>query len=191
MLWNREVQDVEARTQRDLAALEHDALREGARARMERRGTAALPVILRSLPSLRPRARETALEVLAGFAPRLGVLSSPPRDEVGALAWWSAFDTLRSLDFREAFALRQARRVAQGASRNASEELARLGTFAVPAIIHVLEETTDTDGARRLTELLAGLTGRALRAEPGDGADGVARVTEAWRALWVVEEGWE
>ncbi len=176
LFWNRDVADAAARTRADLAALD-SAAEPAATERLMDRGAAALPAVLERLHRLSPRARRGALRVLARWSPALTgdeVAPSPTGldDHAEALAWWDRFVAARALDFRPAYAQRQADRLATHASPLAAERLTRLGTYAVPSLVAALDEPLKRDGVARVSAALTRLTG----ADASDRA--------GWRAWW-------
>ncbi len=187
LFWNPRVEDSQLRTDRDLAALADPARRPAAQDALLHRGTAALPYILPALPDLAVPARTAALEVLSHWARALTGGDPAPVEPDRAMAFWARFYDVRALDFRPGYALRQAQRILGHSSRNATAQITRLGTFALPAIFQVLATPMDRDARIRLTSALADVTGIALRA-PSDAPDAeVTRVVEAWRACWFAE----
>lgn len=187
VVWNRRVADARVRTLDDLEALARPESRAAARRRLERRGTAALPTILAQLRHLAPEARDEALAVLASMAPHLGESERPPADSIAALEYWDRFVSLHALEFRQAYARRLVQRLVEHESANAAEHLARLGTFALPALFEVMDGPLDTDAARRLTDLLTELTGRPLRVPANASVHETREIVEAWRAWWFAE----
>ena len=187
-LWNARVADAHVRTLDDLRAAQHAVLRDEATARLVHRGTAALPTLLERLQSLPPAQRDAALDVLRALAPRItGGETAPPSDPSAALDYWDRFYALRGLDFRGANARRLVQRLVDRDSRNAEEQLLRLGTFVLPAVFDVLEQPLDTASARRLTSLLSDLTGLSLRIDDRATASDMQTVVETWLAWWFVE----
>jgi ABC-type dipeptide/oligopeptide/nickel transport system permease component len=186
-LWNRRVADALVRTQADLAELGDPATRPAARARLLHRGTAALPVILAQLRRLPPASQQAALELLAELAPSLTGGEIPPAERDAALKYWDRFVQLRGLDFRRAYARRLVQRLVDRESRNAAEQLTRLGTFALPAVFDLLEQPMDSDSAQRLTALLAEITGRPMRVPPGASLAETRAIVDGWRAWWFAE----
>lgn len=192
LYWNPFVLDAERRTTRDLAALDDPTARGPALARLQRRGSAALPTILARLDAITPAARREALTLIAGWSQSLTGSERAPDpahggDEAQARVWWARYQASRSLDFRASYATRQAQRVGARDRTNAYGRLVELGTFALPGIENVLATTTRLDEQARLTGLLAALTGLPVRADPGAPPGEVQRVTAAWQAFWFAE----
>lgn len=192
LFWNPFVLDAERRTARDLPLLGAPSTRGAARARLQRRGSAALPAILARLDALTPAARRHALSLIAGWSQSLtGVERAPdPLDgatEASARVWWERFQASRALDFRLSYATRHAQRVGARDRTNAYGRLVELGTFALPGIQNVLAASADRDESVRLTGLLATLTGLPVRADPGAHRGEVQRVASAWQAFWYAE----
>ncbi|MFO0646329.1 MAG: hypothetical protein U0326_08815 [Polyangiales bacterium] len=189
LVWNGPVDDARSRTRRDLDALSSPATRAAAEARLFARGSAGLPTVLVRLPTLGPAARLAALRVLSRWSPSLTgaeVAPVPARegDDADALRWWDRFYAARLLDFRPGYAFRQAERLATRDSRNAVERVARLGTYALPALVQSIGEAPDLGGTARVANAMADVTGLPLRL--GAGATEVQRghVTDAWKAFW-------
>jgi ABC-type dipeptide/oligopeptide/nickel transport system permease component len=192
LFWNDAVLDADRRTVADLARLDDAVAGDRARARLERRGSAALPTILARLDDLTPTARRRAHSLVASWSQALtgGERAPDPgagAPEASARVWWARFEASRGLDFRLSYATRHAQRVGARDRTNAYERLLRLGTFALPGIESVLAVTSDRVEGARLTGLLAALTGLPVRAEPGAAPAEVQRVTAAWQAFWYAE----
>jgi peptide/nickel transport system permease protein len=176
IFWNNVVADAQTRTRADLDALAtSDAT--GAELRLTERGSAALPTVLDRVRRLPPASRGATLRVLARWSRTLTGREEAPSPQAGgsdaaALAWWDRFQAAHALDFRAAYAQRQAERIASRDSRNAAERVARLGTYAIPSLIATLDAPLDREGERRVAGALAGLTRIA------------ARDRGAWRAWW-------
>jgi ABC-type dipeptide/oligopeptide/nickel transport system permease component len=187
VVWNGHVADARVRTRDDLADLAAPTTRPAARERLIHRGTAALPTILYSLRHLSGETRSGALAILATLAPSITGGEQPPVDTDAALAYWDRFFALRGLDFRPAYAHRLVQRLVEHESRNAEEQLIRLGTFALPAVFDVLDQPVDTDAAIRLTALLSTITGLPLRVPTNPRVTQIREVVETWRAWWFVE----
>lgn len=192
LFWNPLPLDADRRTVADLAHLARPAARAAARARLDRRGSAALPTILARLDDLGPAARREALSLLASWSQSLTGAERAPdplagAPEAHARVWWARFRASRDLDFRLSYATRQAQRVGARDRTNAYGRLLQLGTFALPGIQNVLATTADPDESARLTGLLAALTGLPVRADPGAPPGEVWRVTAAWQAFWFAE----
>lgn len=191
LIWNPRPLDAAQRTARDIAALAEPARCAAAQARITARGTAGLPSALARLPRLPTSQQRKLLVALAGIEAGVSASDPPPNpgddgDLAPAKQYWERYDAAHGLDFRESYANRQASRILGGESRNASERIAQLGTYALPALMRALGESSE-DGARvRVVSALADLTGVAIRVRPG--ASDVERrfVLEAWRAWWFV-----
>lgn len=184
LIWNRRVADAETRTLDDLAQLDNPATASAARARLIRRGTAALPTLLSRLHQLPHASRTAVLQVLATMAPGITGGEQPPDDPTAAMEYWNRFHRLRGLDFRQTYARRQVQRLVDHDSRNAAEQLVRLGTFALPAIFALLDHPIDTDSARRLTTVLCTITGLPMQLPPGASVDQTRALVNQWRAWW-------
>ncbi len=187
LFFNARVLDARGRTERDLRALGDARSRTAAMASLAHRGIAALPYIVPNLQNLSPTVRSAALTVLACEAPTLTGGDHAPTDEAMAVAWWQSFWDVRALDFRQGYAQRIAQRLAWHSSHNASEEITRLGTFALPALFKILVATTDRDAEVRLTNALADITGIPLRATSETPTVERTRMVSAWRAYWFAE----
>lgn len=193
LFWNPSVLDADRRTVADLARLDdRPSDRAAARARLNRRGSAALPTILARLDDLSPAARREALSLIAAWSQSLTGSERAPDPLAGdheqsARLWWARFLSSRGLDFRLSYATRQAQRVGARDRTNAYGRLLQLGTFALPGIQNVLATALDRDESARLTGILAALTGLPVRADPGSAPGEVQRVASAWRAFWFAE----
>jgi ABC-type dipeptide/oligopeptide/nickel transport system permease component len=192
LFWNPGLLDADRRTAIDLVQLGVPGTRDAARARLARRGSAALPTILQHLDDLTPAARREALSLLSGWSQSLTGAERAPDSAAGApeasaRVWWARFEASRGLDFRLSYATRQALRVGARDRTNAYGRLLQLGTFALPGIQNVLATTTNRDENARLTGLLAALTGLPVRADPAAPSGEVQRVTAAWQAFWFAE----
>ncbi len=192
LFWNPRVLDARRRTARDLAALGDTRSRRAARARLEHRGSAALPTILGSIDDLPIDVRAEALSIIAPWSEALGSGERAPDPMAGASItaahrWWDQFQSARELDFRSSYATRQAQRVGARDRTNAFGRLQHLGTFALPGIANVLAASNDDGERARLTGLLASLTGVPLRVEADAAPSEIQRVTRAWRAFWFAE----
>jgi peptide/nickel transport system permease protein len=189
LLWNPDVADARVRTLRDLDALSRSSERMDAAARLAHRGSAALPTVMARLPHLAPEVRVAALRALATMAPGLtgGERAPEPtglEDTPAALLWWDRFYSARLLDFRPGYATRQVERLVAHDSRNASERVTRLGTYALPALIEALTPLPGRESVARVTEALSLHAGLVMRVAPDASTADTARVAEAWRAWW-------
>jgi len=192
LFWNPTVLDADRRTAADLAQLDGPSTRAAARARLDRRGSAALPTILARLDQLTPAARREALSLIASWSQSLTGSERAPdplagEPEARARVWWARFQASRGLDFRLSYATRQAQRVGAHDRTNAYGRLLQLGTFALPGIQNVLATSSGRDEQARLTGLLSALTRIPVRADPGSAPGEVQRVTAAWQAFWFAE----
>lgn len=193
LLWNPSPHDASQRTERDIAALASPATSAQAAARIIARGSAALPVALSRLPSLDPLRQQRVLHALAALGPTLGAAEAPPSprdtgDLDAARRYWERYDAARGLDFRASYANRQAARMAGRESRNASERLLRLGTYALPSIFRTLSSTSDPGAQSRLVNVLSDITAIPLRVAPDARPDAVRFAVEAWRAWWFASQ---
>jgi len=176
IFWNRVVADARTRTHADLDALATPASAVAER-RLTERGSAALPTVLERLRRLPPPSRRATLRVLARWSRALTGQEEAPApegldDHAAPIAWWDRFQAAHALDFRDAYAQRQAERLAGRDSRNAVERIARLGTYAIPSLVATFDAPLSREGEQRVAAALAGLTGVP------------ARDRGAWRAWW-------
>jgi len=187
LLYHRRPRDAAQRTHDDLAALRRRPTDTAALARLRHRQTAALPTLLARLAHEPPAVQTTLFALLSGWSATLAHAELPPADGAAALSWWAHFAEARGLDFRPTYAERQAERLALSDSPNARERLARLGTYALPALVQALVYAHDTTGACRLLAALT--TARpGVRAMPRcDDAVAVHEAVSAWRAWWSAE----
>jgi len=191
LLWNPAPLDAAQRSERDIAALgTADAAR--ASARIIARGTAGLPVALARLGGLDTLRQQRLLHALAALGARVGA-SEPPRATTdrasldAARRYWDRFDAAHGLDFRPSYANRQAARMIGRESRNASERVLQLGTYALPSVLLALNATADLDAQARLVNSLADLSGVPIRVAAGASPQEVRFAVEAWRAWWFVQ----
>jgi peptide/nickel transport system permease protein len=194
---NLSIDDARTRTERDLAQLGDPAKRGPAIRSLSRTGGAALPYLAAALPKLRGVRLAAALEVLDAVAPRLGVADAVASAPDKAVFWLHYFDVYGS-DFTPVRASRLVRRYVRRDDHLALEELERLDTFCLPALMEAIGEDQPAPTAARLVALVSTITGREDPLDPASPAEVQARVLERWREWWsprydlyTAFEGWQ
>jgi ABC-type dipeptide/oligopeptide/nickel transport system permease component len=185
-LFAQDIEDAQSRTLRDLSLLGIPAQRERARARLRARGTVIVPIAFDALSNGPSAQRDETFHILNEFAPKLtgGDREVPPADPEQARTWWATFMALHEIDLRDAFARRHVQRLVEYDSPNAREQLARLGTLALPALFDALDDEQDANSARRLCDLASEIVG-VDRTIPADAsAERTRSIVAQWRAWW-------
>ncbi len=187
LLYHRRPRDAARRTLDDIAALRSPSTHAAALRRLRDRGTAALPTLLARMAHEPPAVRAALFEVLASWSATLAHAELPPVDPGQAQAWWANFAEARGLDFRPVYTQRQAERLALHPSPNARERLARLGTYALPALVSALPVAPDASGACRVLQALDNARPGVLPPPPCDDPAALRTASVAWQAWWGVE----
>lgn len=191
LLWNPAPRDALQRTAADIDALRDPSRSAAAQASIIARGTAGFPAVFVRLGQLPEPQQRRLLIALAGVEAGVSASDPPPNpgaqgDLAPARRYWERYDAAHGLDFRESYATRQASRLLGRESRNASERVAQLGTYALPALLRALNSAPNAEEQARVINALADLTGVAIRVRPNPPADDLRRAIEAWRAWWFV-----
>jgi peptide/nickel transport system permease protein len=170
---------------------------------LERDVTSALGLAARGAPAPDLSARGAVLVPL--LAPRLAALPAPAQrwalaqlaptgstlatdaELAGAVAgddlvfWVELYDS-RRLDFRASHVRRLVRRLREGRSLHAAEQLRALGTFALPELVAALDDER-AESRLRVLRVLAALVPASPAARL---AESDPRAPEAWREWWFV-----
>jgi peptide/nickel transport system permease protein len=169
--------------ERDVAAALELASRGGPAPDLSGRGAVLVPLLAPRLSALPAAAQRWALAQLAPSGDTLA--SDAERDgaaEGDDLAFWAELYDSRRLDFRASHVRRLVRRLREGRSLHAAEQLRALGTFAVPELIAALDDDrpeTRTRVLRVLATLVpASPAARLAASDP--------RAPEVWREWWFV-----
>jgi peptide/nickel transport system permease protein len=169
--------------ERDVAGALDSAVRGEAAPDLSARGTALVPLLAPRLSALPVSAQRWAL---AQLAPSGTLLASEAELDGAAagddLAFWVELYDSRRLDFRVSHVRRLVRRLREGRSLHAAEQLRALGTFAIPELIAALDDER-AQPRRRVLGVLAELVPEAPAARL---ATSDPRAPEAWREWWFV-----
>ncbi len=171
-----------------LAALARRDDRAAAR-ELSRLGGAALPHLLPRLDSLPVATRERVANALIPVAHRMGIaapgeLTSPAR----AVQFWNRFWQDRAMDFRPQLVRRLVTRLAEKSSVLRHEDVIQLDTYALPELVGLLEPAKDDAGvqrARRLTTVLAHVSGQPWRVEAGATPAIATEIVARWKRFWL------
>jgi hypothetical protein len=173
------------------AALAALAKQDDATAALElaRLGGAALPHLLPRFESLPKLTRERVASALVPVAYRMGIaapgeITSPSQ----AAQFWDRFWQDREMDFRPQLVRRLVMRLAEKSSVLRGEDVIQLDTYALPELVGLLEPPGDDAGvqrARRLTAVLAHVTGLPWRVEAETTPAAAAQVVWRWKRFWL------
>ena len=180
---NLSIDDARTRTERDLELLADPARRGPAIRSLARTGGAALPYLAAAIPKLKGDILAAALEALDALAKRLGVADPVAAAPDKAAFWIHYFDVFGS-DFTPVRASRLVRRYARRDDRLALEELKRLDTFCLPALMEAVGQDQPAPTAARLVALASTITGREDPLDPTASAAAQERVLARWRDWW-------
>jgi ABC-type dipeptide/oligopeptide/nickel transport system permease component len=185
--FNPAPRDVRARS---LAALE--AVAEGgadagpAMEELVRLGGAALPHVVPKLDGYPPETRARIATGLAPLAERMGLEDAErARDPRTAASFWSRTWDARSVEFRPATAKTMVDRLARYRTEARARELAKLDTYALPALLARLEppeHASELDVTRTLVEAISRVTGLDERIEEDATLDEARSVVSRCRA---------
>jgi peptide/nickel transport system permease protein len=194
---NLSIDDARTRAERDIAHLADPARRGPAIRSLSRAGGAAMPYLGAALPRLSGDALAAALEALAPIAQRIG-LAGPVAAAPDKAAFWRHYFDVYGSDFTPVRAARLVRRYVRRDDRLALEELKRLDTFCLPALMAALADDQPPATAARLVALASLIAGRADPLDPGATAAARERVLARWREWWsrrydlyTAFEGWQ
>jgi peptide/nickel transport system permease protein len=164
-----------------------DTEQDIAAAELRRLGGAALPSVLPQLEALPPDARGRLAVALGPVAVRMGLASADDlaSPEAAALFWTRFWDD-RALDFTRAAIERTVARLVEHGSDLREEDLVRLDTFALPAVISAMSTASDRLTLARLTRIARHVSERGptleVDATPGE----TRRALADWREWWFV-----
>lgn len=185
-VYHRAPRDAAARTLDDLAALRRRPTDPDALRRLRTRQTAALPTLLARLPHEPAPVQDTLYGLLASWSATLAHAELPPTSRDAAGPWWANFSEARGLDFRPTYTHRQAERLALTESPNARERLARLGTYALPALVAALPLARDPAGQCRILGALHTAHPGVVPLPPCTDGPRVRNAAAMWQAWWTV-----
>jgi peptide/nickel transport system permease protein len=194
---NLSIEDARTRSERDLGQLGDPTKRGPGIRSLVRTGGAALPYLAAALPRLKGERLAAALEVLDALAKRLGVADAVQGAPDKAAFWLHYFDVYGS-DFTPVRASRLVRRYVRRDDRLALEELERLDTFCLPALMEAIGQDQPAPTAARLVALASTITGREDPLDPAATPEARDRVLGRWREWWsrrydlyTAFEGWQ
>ena len=164
-----------------------DAEAEIAATELRRLGGAVLPYVLPQLEALAPDARGRLAVALGPIAERMGLASADNLAESQAAAlFWTRFWDDRALDFTPAAIERSVERLVEHGSDLREEDLVRLDTFALSAVVAAMSTAADRVTLERLTRIARHATERGptltLDATPTE----MRRAVADWREWWFV-----
>jgi peptide/nickel transport system permease protein len=155
-----------------------------------RLGGAALPHVLPRLDSLSPTERARVAQSLAPLARRMQLGDDAAlRDPAAAVLFWHRFWEDRSIDFRPVVVKRAVQRVAREATLVRQADILELDTYALPDLVEALgtvQGPDDVDRVRRITGLLAHVTGQDWRIGEHATAAVAAAAIARWNHWWLL-----
>jgi len=173
------------------SALASLSKQDDSRAALElaRLGGAALPHLLPRFESLPRATRERVASALVPVALRMGI-AGPGDLATPSLAaqFWSRFWQDRAMDFRPQLVRRLVSRLAEKSSVLRSEDVIQLDTYALPELVALLEAPEDAAGvqrARRLTNVLAHVTGLPWRVDTEATPASAGEQVRRWKRFWI------
>jgi peptide/nickel transport system permease protein len=187
---NSDPQDVRSRAR---WAASHVAMGDAqgglAAGELRRLGGAALPSVLPQLEALPPDARGRLAVALGPLAERMGLASADDlADPETAALFWARFWDDRALDFTRGAIDRTVARLVEHGSDLREEDLVRLDTFALPAVVPAMSAAIDRVTLARLMRIARHACERgptvAVDASPSE----VRRALADWREWWFVHE---
>lgn len=153
-----------------------------------RLGGAALPHVIPRLPQLSQEARGRVAVALAPLAARMGIGSSQALDTPdSALIFWTNFWEDHGIDFRPIVAERAVTRVGERATASRREDVMKLDTFALKALIESLgavESAEDVERVRRLNWIASHVTGIEWPVSAASPQAQSEEQVRAWRRWW-------
>jgi peptide/nickel transport system permease protein len=151
-------------------------------------GGAALPFILPALDSLSPEGRARTVRALRPVGARMGFDIDPSWEPSREVLFWTRFWDEHSIDYRPVVVRRAVLRFVQRSTVLRDTEVRQLDTYALEELIaHMtpVDEPSDIDKVRRLSQLVTDMTGGPRPAFEGDGDLAEAtRVAAAWTDWW-------
>ena len=156
---------------------------------LQRLGGAALPHVLKILPTLPVEQQKKIAVALLPIARRMGLWREPRHAEApeSALAFWNRFSQERVQDFQPSVVQRAVHRQIYAPSPSRLARVRQFDTYALPAIAEELVKASklrDSERIRRSFELIAGSTGLGRLTEPAPPARLVHR-SLLWRSWWI------
>jgi ABC-type dipeptide/oligopeptide/nickel transport system permease component len=185
---NKDPQDVRSRASEAVSHLvADDARRNVAAISLRTLGGAALPYVLPQLEALPPEVRGRVAVALAPVAERMGLSPSDDLNEPGgATLFWTRFWDDRALDFTRTAVERAVARLVEHGSDLREEDLSKLDTFALPAVLGAMTLTRDPEAIGRLTRIAHRASERGPVVEPDAAPDEVRRAVADWQEWWFV-----
>jgi peptide/nickel transport system permease protein len=165
---------------------------QAAEAELARLGGAALPYVIPKLDGFAPEPRARVALALAPIAARMGLDDlDEARDPRTAARFWTRLWEARSVEFRPATARTTVNRLARQPTAARVRELAKLDTYALPALFEKLEPpSTEAELAatRVLVEAISTVTGIDDRIAAHDGLAEARAKVGSWRVYWSSHE---
>jgi len=185
---NSDPQDIRSRTAWAVAhAGAGDSQADIAAAELRRLGGAAFPYVLPALEALPPEARGRLAVALGPVAERIGLARADEMSDPQAAAlFWTRFWDDRALDFTRAAIERTVARLVEHGSDLREEDLVRLDTFALAAVIAAMGTEDDRMTLVRLTRIARHATERGPKLGLASTAGEVRRAVADWREWWFV-----
>jgi peptide/nickel transport system permease protein len=158
---------------------------ERAEATLARLGGAALPVLLPQLDALAPDDRVRVALALEPVGERMGLEHRGELDDPAEVVlFWTRFWESRAAEFHEGTARSAVRRYARYGTDQRAQPVRVLDTYALPFLVEALD-ADDVGATRRLTAVLADVTGRADRLSESSSPNEVEACIERWRRWWL------
>lgn len=165
---------------------------QAAAAELASLGGAALPYVIPKLDGFAPEPRAQVALALAPIAERMGLDDlDEARDPRTAARFWIRLWEARSVEFRPATARTTVNRLVRQPTAARKRELAKLDTYALPALFERLEPPTSEDElatTRVLVDSIASVTGRDDRLGPHEGLAEARASVARWNVYWVSHE---
>jgi ABC-type dipeptide/oligopeptide/nickel transport system permease component len=160
-----------------------------AEAELARLGGAALPYVIPKLDGFAPEPRARVALALAPVAERMGLDDlDQARDPRTAANFWLRLWETRSVEFRPATARTTVSRLARRPTAARARELAKLDTYALPALFERLEapeSEAELATTRALVDAIARVVGVDDRLAPHDGLEEARASVARWSVYWV------
>jgi len=155
-------------------------------------GGAALPYVIPKLDGFAPEPRARVALALAPVAERMGLDDlDEARSARTAARFWIRLWEARSVEFRPATARTTVNRLVRQPTGARRRELAKLDTYALPALFERLEPPDDEGElatTRVLVDAIASVTGRDDRLAPHEGLAEARACVARWNVYWVSHE---